>query len=173
MEALLHSDNEVLEYFSGEFEITDRVGFPNRFLFPFMGELIERLLQNKNSFAEYMLKDAIRHNQYVYDQLASLLADAVQTRTRLYYDMINAAVKNDLTKGILKDLYFYNDGDLVSYFALFPGTKKGLRSNIVRVNAKSTAPMISRRILELNELYEAIHVITPSFCPSYGSFNST
>lgn len=153
MEALLHSDNKVLEYFSGEFEITDRIGIPNRFLFPFMGELIERLLQNQNSFAEYMLKDVIRHNQYVYGQLTSLLADAVQTRKGLYYDM---------TKEILKDLYFYDDGDLVSYFALFPGTKKGLRSNIIRVNTKSTDTMISRQILELNELYDAIHHITLS-----------
>lgn len=162
MEALLHSDNKVLEYFSGEFEIKDRIGIPNRFLFPFMGELIERLLQNQNSFAEYMLKDAIRHNQYVYGQLASLLADAVQTRKGLYYDMTNTAAKNDLTKEILKDLYFYDDGDLVSYFALFPGTKKGLRSNIIRVNTKSTDTMISRQILELNELYDAIHHITLS-----------
>lgn len=163
MEALLHADNKILEYFSGEFEIAGRVGFPNRFLFPFMGELIERLLQNKNSFAEYMLRDAIRHNQYVYDQLASLLADAVQACKGLYCDMTNAAVKNDLAKGILKDLYFYEDGSLVSYFALFPEPQKGLRSNIIRVSAKSTDTMINRRISELNELYEAIHHITPSF----------
>lgn len=44
MDALLHADKAILEYFSEEFEIADRVRFPNRFLFPFMGELIERLL---------------------------------------------------------------------------------------------------------------------------------
>lgn len=163
MEALLHADNKILEYFSGEFEIIDRVGFPNRFLFPFMGELIERLLQSKNSFAECMLKDAIQHNRYVYDQMASLLADAVQAYKRLYHDMTGAAAKNNLVKGILKDLYFYDDGNLVSYFALFPGTKKGLRSNIIRVNARSMDPTMNRWILELNELYEAIHHITPNF----------
>lgn len=162
MEALLHADNKVLEYFSGEFEITDRVGFPNRFLFPFLGELIERLLQNQNSFAECMLKNSIQHNQYVYDQLASLLDNAVQAHQGLYYDMTNAAAKSDLAKEILKDLYFYDDGNLVDFFALFPGTKKGLRSNIIQVNAKSADPMISRQILELNELYAAIHHITLS-----------
>lgn len=77
----------------------------------------------------------------------------------LYYDMTNAVAKNNLIKGILKDLYFYDDGDLVNYFALFPGRKKGLRSNIVRVNVKSADPMISRRIFKLNELYKAIHAI--------------
>lgn len=163
MEALIHADNKILEYFSGEFEIIDRVGFPNRFLFPFMGELIERLLQNKNSFTEYMLKDAVRHNQYIYDQLTALLADTVRAYRGLYYDMTDVAVKNDLAKGILRDLCFYDDGSLVSYFALFPETKKGFRSNIIRVNATSTDTMISRRISELNELYAAIHHIAPNF----------
>lgn len=110
-----------------------------------------------------MLRDAIRHNQYVYDQLVSLLADTVQACRGLHYDMTNAAVKHDLTKEILKDLQLYDNGSLVSYFALFPGPKKGLRSNIVQVNAESTDTMMSRRISELNELYEAIHHITPNF----------
>lgn len=41
MESLTHAGDRVLDYFSGEFEITDRVGFANRFTFPFLGELIE------------------------------------------------------------------------------------------------------------------------------------
>ena len=61
------------------------------------------------------------------------------------------------------DLYFYGDGSLVSYFALLPNTKKGLRSNIIRVNAESSDTMINRQISELNGLYDAIHCITPRF----------
>ncbi|MCI8639296.1 MAG: hypothetical protein HFG41_09195 [Coprococcus sp.] len=163
METLVHADDKILEYFSGEIKIIDRVGFTNRFLFPFIGELIERLLQNKNSFTEYMLKDAIRHNQYVYDQLVSLLAAAVKFYREINYDITNTTVKNDLTKGILKDLYFYDEGSLVSYFAMPPRIKKGLRSNIIHVNAKSTDAMLNRRISELNDLYDAIHHIMPEF----------
>lgn len=163
MESLTHANARVLEYFSGEFEITDRVGFTNRFLFPFLGELIERLLQTKNDFAEYMLKDAIQHNQYVYDQLASLMADAIRSYEQIGYDITNPAIKSDLEKGILRYLHFYGEGNLVSYFALLPETKKGLRSNIVRVNAESLDTIIKRRISELNSLYDAIHHITPKF----------
>lgn len=161
MDALTLADNKILEYFSQEFKITDRVGFSNRFLFPFIGELIERLLQNDNPFAEYILKDAIRHNQFVYDRLGVLIADAVKCSKR-DYDMASIVIKNDLAKGILRDLRFY-DGDLVSYFALLPETKKGLRSNIIQVNAESEDTLINRRIMELNELYNAIHHITPKF----------
>ncbi len=163
MESLTHASDRVLDYFSDEFEIMDRVGFANRFTFPFLGELIERLLKEKNDFSGYMLKDAIQHNQYVYDQLTSLMADAVQSYEQIGYDITNNVIINDLTKGILRDLYFYGEGHLVSYFALLPGTKKGLRSNIVRVNAESSNTMINRRISELNSLYDAIQHITPKF----------
>lgn len=163
MEALTHADEKILEYFSGEFEIADRFGHTDRFLFPFIGELIERLLQNKSSFAQYMLEDAIQHNQYVYDHLASLLTDTVQFYRGLDYDITNVAINNDLTKAILKDLCFSDNGNLVSYFARFSGTKKGLRFNMIRVNAKSENTAINRRISELNDLYHAIHRITPNF----------
>ena len=94
MDALTQANDKVLNYFSQEFEVADRVGFSNRFLFPFMGELIERLLQNNNIFVEYMLKDAIRHNQSVYDQLDALLADAVGFYKRLDYDITSFQVLN-------------------------------------------------------------------------------
>jgi len=163
MEALTYANNKILQYFSEEFEIADRVGHTNKFLFPFLGELIEKLLQRKNEFAEYMLKDAIQHNQYVYDQLISLLDDAVQSFGQYGYDIANVATKNDLAKGILKDLHFFDDGSIVSFLAMLPGTKMGLRSNIIRVNVESSDPMINRRIFELNNLYDAIHHITQKF----------
>ncbi len=163
MEALTHADNKILEYFSEEFKITDRVGYTNSFIFPFIGELVERLLQTKNGFVEYILKDAIKHNRYVYDQLLSLMDETVQYYKQFNYDLTNVAEKNRLTEIILRDLDFYDDGSLINYYALIPAMKRGLRSNIIRVNATSEDTMINRRILELNDLYDAIHNMTPKF----------
>lgn len=163
MEALTHASDKVLEYFCEEFEISDRFGSPNKFIFPFMGELIERLLQNKNNSAEYMLKGAIRHNQYVYDQLTTLLTDAIRFYSNMYYDITDETTKESLTQRILKDLFFYSEGRLVNYFTVLSRTGKRWASNIIRVNAESTDTMISRRILELNDLYHAIHHIIPNY----------
>lgn len=163
MDALTHADNEILEYFSKAFELTDELGHANRFLFPFIGELIERLLENKNEFAKYILKEAIWHNQYVYEQLNILMADAVRFYKEIGFDLTNEAIKNDLTKGVLKDLDFYPDGILLSFFALPLRTKKGLRANIIRVNAESEDTSINRLILELNDLHDTIRNITPQF----------
>lgn len=164
MDALCCANDKILEYFSEEFEVADKAGFSKKFLFPFIGELIERLLKNNNSFVEYMLKDAIQHNQYVYDQLVLLLADAVQYFKELdYINIEDEAVKERLTNEILRDFRFFDKGNLVSYFALSSGAKRGLSSNIIQINAESSNPIIRRRILELNELYKAIHDITPKF----------
>ena len=163
MEALTHADNDVLEYFSKEFEITDQYRDSNKFLFPFIAELIERLLQAKNEFAEYLLRNAIQHNQYVYDQLVSLLAEAVQAYRGYGYDTTDTVTRRTLTKCILGYLHFHEDGSFVHHFGPFPEMKRGLKSNIVRVNAESADPLISRRILELNNLYDAIHNIVPKF----------
>ena len=64
---------------------------------------------------------------------------------------------------ILNYFDFYDDGSLVNYGALVPTMKKGLCSNIIRVNASSEDTMINRRILELNDLYDAIHNMKPKF----------
>ena len=166
MDELTQADNKILEYFSEEFEITDRFGHMGRFCFPFLGELIERLLQAKNKFAEYMLKDAIQHNQYVYDKLSSLLEDTVQCYRQLPgYDITNSTVKKKFAEEILSFLHFCEDGSLISYYQLTynPKAREILSSNIVRVNATSSDTMIHRQIAKLNDLYDAICNIKPKF----------
>ncbi len=163
MEELTHADNKILEYFSKEFKITDRLGYTNSFIFPFIGELVERLLITKNVYVKYILKGAIQHNQYVYDQLLSLMNDTVQYYKKYNYDITNVTEKNRLTEVILRDLDFYDDGSLINYYALVPAMKRGLRSNIIQVNASSEDSTIHSRIMELNDLYDAIHNMTPKF----------
>ena len=163
MDTLTHADNNILEYFSEEFEITDRLGHTNSFTFPFIGELIERLLETKNGFVEYILKNAIHHNQYVYDQLLSLMDETIQYYKKFNYDLTNVEEKKRLTEMILRDVVFYDDGSSISYYAMIPTMKKGLCSNIIQVNANSEDTLINSRIWELNDLYNAIHNMTPKF----------
>ena len=47
IEALTNASDEILEYFSKEFEIVDRIGAENRFMFPFISQLISALLETK------------------------------------------------------------------------------------------------------------------------------
>lgn len=91
------------------------------------------------------------------------MAEAVQAYRGYGYDTTDTVTRRTLTKCILGYLHFHEDGSFVHHFGPFPEMKRGLKSNIVRVNAESADPLISRRILELNNLYDAIHNIVPKF----------
>ena len=121
---------------------------------------------NTSAVKAFETKDAIANGATEVDMVinvGALLAGTVAFYKGLDYDLSNAAIKDSLVKGILRDLDFYDNGDLVSYFPLLPKMRKGLRSNIIRVNARSADAAISRQIVRLNELYDAIHAITPRF----------
>lgn len=152
LNALASASDEILEYFSEEFEITDQIGRINKFVFPFLGELIDMLIENKHEYAQYMLKNAVAHNQYAYDRLSALLAVTVRSYDQEYF-------KCDIINGIMRELDFYDNGDLVSYRDT--GARDGIITNLVRVKSASNDPKTGHLIQELNELYYKIKNITP------------
>lgn len=158
--ALAGASDEILEFFSEEFTITDRCHANNRFIFPFAGKLIDALLERGNAYAEWVLKDAIAHNRYALDKLTALLTASIDYYKDIYKDgLAYEHTKNDIIKGILQDLHFYDDGNLVCYRAV--NAKDGIITNLVQVTAASDDTKTNRLIKELNELYSQIQNIKP------------
>lgn len=158
--ALVSASDEILEYFSKEFEITDRIGISNRFMFPFISKLIDALIESGNDYVQWMLKDAIEHNRYALSKLTELLATTVNYYEQIYIDGISyERIKNDIIKSIKKNIDYYDDGDLVSYRTA--NAKGGIITNIVRVSLTSSNVIYKHLIKELNELYDQIQNITP------------
>ena len=158
IDALTEASDEILAYFSEEFEITDRVGIKNRFMFPFINRLIEALIKKNNEYVKWMLKDVIKHNQYALDKLAGLLDTSVKYYKDLYTNSIHIeTVKADITKGILRDINYYDDGNLVSYRTV--DVKDGIITNLVKINATANDEQLKRLIQEANEIYNAFHYV--------------
>ncbi len=162
MDSLICADRKILDYFSEEYEIEDPYGWKGRFIFPFLGEVIERLLENRSDVAESMLKEAIRHNQYVYDQLDSLLAQSVSFYEEYYLPEVLEELKDSLVKSIKMDFWFFNDGNLMKFVPRIPGSKI-FGSNVIRVRAQSKDARLDRLIRELNDLFDAIQHMSPKF----------
>lgn len=78
MEALVSAKEEVLQYFAEKFEIEDQQGEKYQFVFPFLGELIERLIERRSDVAVQLLRKAKSHNQSVYSKLCNLKEHAGQ-----------------------------------------------------------------------------------------------
>ncbi len=60
-------------------------------------------MQSKNDFVPYILKNAVAHNQYVYDQLVALFPRAMSQVPCLHEHLANAARVNTplLAAGLL------------------------------------------------------------------------
>ena len=161
IEALTNASDEILEYFSKEYEIVDRIGTENRFMFPFISQLISALLETKNDYVQWMLKNAIKHNQYVRNRLADLLEVSADYYRRLYgTSMQNESIKTDIVKSIMRDIDFYEDGNLVSYRTVL--RKDGIITNLVKVEGTSDDVQTRHLIQEVNELYEEIRKLVPN-----------
>ena len=161
LDSLSKASDEILEYFSEEFEITDRIGITSRFIFPFTGKLIDTLIRHNNNYVQWMLKDALKHNQYAFNTLTKLLDTSTKHYKELYKDDIHIdTVKEDIIKLLLRDIDYYDDGDLISYRTV--NAKGGIITNLVKVEATSDNTQIKRLIQEVNEIYEAIKTITPN-----------
>lgn len=159
--ALADASDEMLEYFSKEFEIVDRVGTTNRFMFPFINQLIEVLVKTNNRYVEWVLKDAIKHNQYALDKLKSLLETSVKYYKELYAESLqHETIKKDIIKGIVRDIDYYDDGEIVSYRTIH--AKDGIITNLIKVTATSEDAYTNRLIQEVNEIYDKIQNITPT-----------
>lgn len=156
---LTHASDEILEYFSDEFEIMDYRSHANRFMFPFMSELIDALLKTNNEFIEWILKKAIKHNQYVYDCLSELLELAVDDWKKHSWNFEQESVKISIREGILEDINFYDNSNLVRYLGRYTGDM--MVSNLVRVSAISNNTKIMHLIHEVNDLYDKTRNLTP------------
>lgn len=157
--ALANASDEILEYFSNEFEITDYRDRTNRFVFPYISELIDVLLENNNDYAEWVIKNAIKHNQYVYDHLCKLFEPAVKDYKKQLGFLKHEDLKGTIEKSILEDVHFCANSSLIKYLGRY--TADMMVSNLVRVSATSNNVKITHLIQELNDLYSKIKTITP------------
>jgi hypothetical protein len=76
---IAQSSDEVLDYFTDEFEIHDRVQYKDGrdgkhiYVFPYISELLDFIIERKSSFTETAIKKAINHNQSTYEKMKDLI----------------------------------------------------------------------------------------------------
>ena len=157
------SGNKVLKYFAEPYIRKDKWGYEHTFIYPFLGDIILNLVDQKSKYAEPMLRSVIEYNQYVFDKLQSMVNEAAQVEIDRYegWDFKPEAevfVKNAL-------IYFRPNRDEGCFSFLYPKDKKETpkyTANVVRTEAKSDDMLIESLITQLNGLYEAVFNIKPT-----------
>ena len=182
--ALLDADDDIIHYFSQEYEITDNRNGVNRYIYPFIGNLIDQMLEKrKEDAAKKLLEGALEHNRYVYEglkermdyvsyiykqkELAYKYACAKNEQFEQKEDISLSEDEKELIRKTTKEgLYYYKNEDFVRYLVMVPNHNPLLHKNIisdyVQVRSSSNNAAIQRLITEVNELYEKINTIEPN-----------
>ena len=150
--ALADAGDQILKYFSEEFEITNLLGKSSRFLFPYFRELLDLLIRNENDFAVIFLKNAIAHNQYAFSQLSVKIKNTVQFYEKCGW--LCGETTDQLKQIIVSEIIFHEDGSFISYRD--PKTADGMITNIFHTNEESDNCLIGCLIQELNDLFHKI-----------------
>ena len=155
--AVAASSEKMLTYFSDDFSIKNMQNQSNRFVFPFISDVINVMLANgRFAQAEAIIRKMIRHNKYVLDQLTSVINEAYEyNRKNLGFS--DEGMDDYIKKQTLYGFNYDDVNDLVSFFYISEKRKYiGLVSNIVRVDCDKGSTLIRELVIELNDLYDSV-----------------
>ena len=158
--SIIEADYEIIDYFTDEFEIIDHVKYKDKskrfhtFMFPFISDVVNGLINNNSSFTEIALKKIILHNQKTYDSLISLIDNCIATNLDRCNFEHTEYYEKEITKLVLKYFDYNDDGNIVSFSDTL--NTKGIIKNIVYVDAESSNHLINHLIGEINNLFDMI-----------------
>lgn len=141
------SSCEVLNYFTDPFEIRDQIRYKDgskrkhTFVFPYISQLLNMLVENNSSFLKTALEKAIVHNEATMEKLSLLIKESIN----------NDCYNSDSWK---KEVDFFKNGNIVSFRDTLAVT--GIITNIANVTKESKDAQVNRLIKKLNESYNSI-----------------
>lgn len=145
------SSDKVLDYFTEPFEIRDRIRYKdgsNRkhvFVFPYISQLLDMLIENDSPFLKTALEKSIEHNVSTKEKLKTLIKESISSGC--YY--------GDYWK---KEVEFHENGNIVHFRTTLVAA--GIITNIARATKESANPQINCLIKKLNVSYKEIKYIT-------------
>ena len=142
----------------------DRV---NTFMYPYISELLDKLIENNHPYIEFALKNTIKHSQNVLDFINNSIANSIESTVEIfkatYHEEQLSQLKTSFVDKATQDLMVYDNCHVIKYFDLFGRTGKGITTTIAYVSAKSNDALINKLINEVNSLYDRIKNIKNEF----------
>lgn len=157
------ASDEIVDYFTDPFEIDLRIKFKdgvkqsNRFIFPYISELLDGMIENNHGFTEIALKKCIRHNKETYETLKKMIEESIEKKLERY-DFGDTEYLKQYRLGIigrvLSDFDFNEKGQIISFRGFTVGM--GIVTNIAYTDAESKDVKIQYLIDELNGYYDKV-----------------
>ena len=157
--AIANASDNVLEYFAKEFELVSNLKWKSQFIYPFLGEVIEVLVEDHQfKKAEFLAQHVLIHNQNTYEQVESLINIAYTAACDAWGDKLTEDLKRALRLQIPKQIEYSEKNRMVSFFDSMGKDKTPIcyATNIVRVKVDKTKFPIKDVLLEINMWYDRV-----------------
>ena len=144
-------DKKVLEYFTDPFEIRDYIRYKDGskrkhiFVFPYISQLFDMLIENNNPFLKTALEKSIEHNESTREKLILLIKESIN----------NGCYSGEDWK---KEVDFHENGNIIHFRDTHAVT--GIITNIAKTTRGSAKSEIKQLIKKLNDSYDRIKHIT-------------
>lgn len=151
IEQITKASDQILDYFSQEFEVQPCCGNAHTFTAPFLGAILERLVEQHHPCTEAVLKRAIVHNQNTLEYMERGIEEvaAIHQKNPVY---ACTSPEKEFTFFTSK----YDPNIICFYHVCTDGSIPSCVTNILSVNASSEDLRISHLIEELNTSYHKI-----------------
>ena len=164
IETIAESQDDIIDYYSSEYEAEDRFGRKHTFIYPYISDVIKIMIANNNKSVSAVIEKCIRHNEQVYKLLSDNMNTYMQMRLEEYshqYGSETPGMKQYSMSLAKKDVQWgfnYNPEDKIVSFHYSPQRKKyeGMVSNIVIADCKSDNENINKLIQKLNDWADKI-----------------
>ena len=151
IDVVARSDKMILQYFTDSFSVEDDQQKWNHCIFPYVQELVSKLIQLKNKYLKEVLLRIEKHNSYALSTVEEIISEEVETSRSKYGDILT---ENDL-KTIALQFYFKGrDNRSLRYTTL--ETKKSFASVIVRIEDKTGNDEMDKIIGKINSIYKEL-----------------
>lgn len=145
------SSDKVLDYFTDFFEIEgndkNKDGSKRKyiFLFPYISQLLDMMIENNSPFLKKALEKSIKHNESTREKLELLIKETIKKGHN----------NEDTWK---EDIAICEEMNIIRFWNLY--SMIGIVTNIARTTKESKDSQINELIKKLNNLYDSIMHIT-------------
>lgn len=163
IEQIASASDGIVDYFTEAFTVRDRVRYKdgsNRahtFIFPYISELLDLLVENNHPFLEFAIRKCMEHNAKTYDILKGLIDKSIEERMKDLAGFSREYLEQ-LKPGFVEDIFRYFDfsenGNVVCFRAYW--ATNGIITNIAHIKAASKDTRIQYLIRDLNMSFERI-----------------
>lgn len=149
IETIANSDENMIDYFSSEFNVQSRFNRTNTVMYPYLDRIVEKMLSLNISEVELPIRRITQHNKKMYEKLVELIDEAHIRMCKL----LGIEPTSKECRKICKDIVINNNYNLISFWNV---KEKGILTDIFRINENSSSPLLRELIKDSNEWYDKI-----------------